>query len=371
MASHVSAIERLQERPITVEPAAIEDEFARIWRETSGAGYDESSVRLRVLNFVAIADSTRAGTDTGAERFDAVMQRLPRHHPCRAILAATVDARSGVEAMISARCIYERRAPEVCCEEVRLTAGPAQGRELASAVLALLVPEIPVAAWLMDGVDMQSYVAAEVLESADTLLADSGAREPGPALREQMAAEREHDARVFDLAWGRTETWRELTAQFFDGEERLRELATIQSIEIRGHRGRSSSEAMLLAGWLVSRLGFSLADLDGDDETIRATLYDGTRGVTLNIGRGWTPELMTMICITTARAEFELQAHELSRHIHVVERWRGSPEGEESRRTVEAPAVDDASLVMLGLDPAPDPRIYREASMAALALLGE
>ena len=95
MASHVSAIERLAERPIAVEPAAIEDEFTRIWRETSGAGHDESSVRLRVLNFVAI------GRADAAERFDAVMQRLPRHHPCRALLATTADglvvAHAGVQ----------------------------------------------------------------------------------------------------------------------------------------------------------------------------------------------------------------------------------------------------------------------------------
>jgi hypothetical protein len=365
MASNVSAIERLAERPIAVEPGAIEDEFTRIWRETSGAGYDESSVRLRVLNFVAI------GREEEAERFEAVMQRLPRHHPCRAILATTAVGRSAVEAMISARCLYERGAPEVCSEEVRLTAGPQQERELASAVLALLVPEIPIATWLIGVAEPRAYVAAEALEASDALLADSGEGEPGPMLRELMQAEREHDLRVFDLAWGRTETWRELTAQFFDGGDRLRELASIQSIEIKGYRGRASSEAMLLAGWLVSRLGLSLADLDGDDETLRATLYDGTRGVTLNIGRGWTADVMTMICITTGRAEFELQAHEVSRHLHVVERWRGSPGGDETRRTVDAPVIDDASMVLLGLAPAPDPRIHREAAIAALALLGE
>jgi hypothetical protein len=365
MASHVSAIERLAERPIAVEPAAIEDEFTRIWRETSGAGHDESSVRLRVLNFVAI------GREDASERFEAVMQRLPRHHPCRAILATTADGRSAVEAMISARCLYERGAPEVCSEEVRLTAGAQQERELASAVLALLVPEIPIVTWLIGAMDAEAYVASEALEASDVLLADSGEGEPGPALRALMTAERGHDLRVFDLAWGRTETWRELTAQFFDGTERLRELASIQSIEIRGYGGRASSEAMLLAGWLVSRLGLSLADLDGDDDTLRATLYDGTRGVTLNIGRGWTADLMTTIRMKTARAEFELQAHELSRHVHVVERWTASPRAEASRRTVVAPAVDEASLALLGLAPAPDPRIHREAAIAALALLGE
>jgi hypothetical protein len=169
------------------------------------------------------------------------------------------------------------------------------------------------------------------------------------------------------MAWGRTETWRELVAQFFDGPGGPRQLATIQSIEIRGYQGRASSESMLVAGWLVSRLGFSLADLDGDEETVRATLYDGTRGVTLTVGPGWGPDLMSGVRITTESAEFEVQGHEVSHHLHVIER-RG---GDELRRAVEQPTLDDASLVLLGLDAGADPRIELEAATSALALLGD
>ncbi|MEX0750983.1 MAG: glucose-6-phosphate dehydrogenase assembly protein OpcA [Dehalococcoidia bacterium] len=362
MAPDVKPIERLEVRPIDVDPAAIEDEFSRVWRDASGSGYDESSVRLRVLNLVAIG-----GADKDAERFESVMQVVPRKHPCRGILALTSDARRSVDATISAHCFREGGSVEICSEEVVLTAGSAQQRELASAVLALLVPEIPVAAWLLGRAEMTSYLTSEVIEAADVLLADSGEGDPGANIRAQFDLREKHDARMFDLAWGRSETWRELTAQFFDGDDRLQQLERIKAIEIRGYRGRASAAPMLLAGWLVSRLGYSLADLDGDEEALRATLYDGSRGVTLSVAPGWAPDVMSGLRIITDSARFELQGHELSRHLHVIEQWGAH---EEMRRAVDHPALDDAALVMLGLDGSPDPEISVEAAAAALALLG-
>lgn len=364
MASDVTPIERIEDRPIGVDPAAIEEEFARVWQEMSGSGYDESSVRLRVLNFVAIGRH-----DDDANRFEQVMQVVPRLHPGRGILALMTEGRGAVEAAISAHCFREPSGSlDVCSEEVLLSGGRAYQRELASAVLALLVPEIPVTVWVIGGDDLTSYVVSEVLEASDALMSDSGGAEAvGAALRAQLRAQESHDVRFYDLAWGRTETWRELAAQFFDGEDRAAQIGKIKSIEIRGYRGRASSEPMLVAGWLVSRLGYSLADLDGDDETLRATLYDGSRGVTLSIGSGWAPDLMNQLRITTSDAVFELEAHEVSHHLHVEERWGI----DEYRRTVEQPSLDDASLVRLGFDTAADPRIGIEAATAALALLGE
>jgi hypothetical protein len=153
----------------------------------------------------------------------------------------------------------------------------------------------------------------------------------------------------------------------FDSDAGSADLAAIRSIEVRGFRGRASSETMLFAGWLVSRLGYSLADLDGDEETIRATLYDGTRGVTLAIGRGWSPDRMSHVRIVTDGAELELEAHEMSHHLHVIERRNG----DEDRRTVEQGRLDHAFLIRSALGSAAEPRIAAEAAAAALALLGE
>src|SRR3954453_18958785 len=98
MASDVApaAIEQLEERPINVEPRAIESEFNRIWRETAGSDNDGSSIRLRTLNFVAMAN------DPGAEeKFGDAMQLLVERHPCRGILAIASNEYAGLQASIS------------------------------------------------------------------------------------------------------------------------------------------------------------------------------------------------------------------------------------------------------------------------------
>src|SRR5690348_11287887 len=84
MAPDVAAIEQLEERPMTVEPRAIESEFTRIWLETARGGSDQSSIRLRTLNFVALAYDL-----AGEAKFGEAMQLLVERHPCRGILAIT------------------------------------------------------------------------------------------------------------------------------------------------------------------------------------------------------------------------------------------------------------------------------------------
>jgi len=364
MAPDVTAIERIAERPIGVDPAAIEDEFARVWRETSGSGYDESSLRLRVLNLVAIGKGPDA-----EDRFERVMAELPARHPCRGILVLLAPDATAVDALISAHCL---RGPDgsldVCSEEVTLTGPPAQQEALSSTVLALLVPEIPVAVWLMDGVDEASYLASEAVEAADVVLGDAAAMQPpAVALRRMLAIAEEHDASVYDLAWGRTETWRALIAQLFDGEERVPQLAKLREVEIEAPGDRLSAEGLLVAGWLVSRLGLTVADERADERSLRATLYAGTRGVGIIVSAGGEPHArLTKVRIRTDDAEFVLAPHQEGRHVHVVERWPDH----QMERMVDLPPTDDASIITLDLGAPTEQRVYRDAARAALALLG-
>lgn len=350
---------------VAVDPAAIEDEFTRIWRETSERGADETAtVRLRSLNFVALADHER---DTA--RFEEIMQVLPQRHPCRGVLALTVSGRAALDAAISVHCW---RSPggdrHVCSEEVTLLGGAHQERELASAVLALLVPEIPVAVWLVGGVERPGYLAQAVLHAADRVLYDSGTSgDAVAAFGAALAVKREYELTLSDLAWGRLTTWRMLAAQLFDDEDGPRELATIRSIEVRGGAGRMSGEPMLLGAWLVSRLGLAIADIESADDALDATLYDGTRGVRLRIGPASAPGApVEEVRIRTDDAEFLLQCHAASGHMHVRETWdTGS-----SRRAVDQIPTDDAAVIALALDGTQDARVYEETLQAALALLG-
>ncbi len=361
MAPDVAPIERLEEHPIAVDPAVIEEQFASVWRETAGAGFDESMIRLRVLNLVALAH-----TADDAARFDTVMDLLPQRHPCRGILVLTDSARTQVDATISAHCWRSAGGRRhVCSEEVLLYGGVAQEPELASAALALLVAELPVTTWMVGTPDDGGYLAREMLDASDGVVFDSArAASPEAGLRFAARMRKDHDVPCADLAWIRLAAWRSLVAQQFDDEDGPRELAQVTAIEITGGAGRHDPEPMLLAGWLVSRLDLALADLDLSDGRAEATLYAGTRGVRLTVDRGGEAAVQRVV-IRTPDASFLVECHSESGHMHVREDWAiGS-----SHRIVEQQPPDDASAMASALDGQAGP-LYLDAVRAALGLLG-
>lgn len=361
MAPDVAPIERLEEHAMAVDPRAIEDEFGRIWLEASSTGADESSVRVRVLNLVAIASSEEDVT-----RFEDVMQVLPQRHPCRGLMAVAAPAYDRLGATISAHCWRSGGARrQVCSEEVLLTGASHQQRELASAVLALLVPEVPVAVWLMGEPALRGDLAARVLDAADSALLDSAQfADVRAAYRSALALLEERDVRCADLAWGRLSVWRALIAQLFDGEHGARELDQIRSIEIRGAAGARSSEALLLGAWLAARLGLALADSKIDGGRLDAAFYDGTRELRLSIASGGALAIDD-VRMRTFDADFLIERHADSGHMHVRENWDSGS----TRRIVEQSPSDDASVLALMLDGISTNDVYEEALRMALTLI--
>lgn len=362
MAPDVSGIERLADRPIEMSPDAIEEEFTRIWRETAATGADDSSIRLRTLNFVGVGPETWT-----VERFERVMESLPQRHPCRGVLAVTSPDRHGLEASISAHCWRTSTGGRhVCSEEVILRAGMEDEHALASTVLALLVPELPLTVWVIGDIDLEAHVIGELIDGAETVFVDTAdAPDVAVAFHAVLGAHRRHDVAICDLAWRRLGVWRSLIAQFFDGDEGLRRLTQLQGVEIIGGAG-VSSEMLLMAGWFTSRLGLSLAEVTRDAGSLTATLYDGSRGVSLKLSSDVAePARICEVKVRTSEAEFVVQTHPESNHMHVREEWPGDSD----RRTVEQVPTDDASVVAEALDDVSDLPVFIEAAQAALALL--
>jgi hypothetical protein len=91
-----------------------------------------------------------------------------------------------------------------------------------------------------------------LIDMIDVMLVDSDdVLEPREALA--RALELLESAYVVDLAWLRTTPWRERLAASFDPPRRRAMLAHLDGIAIR-HRPTSRATALLLAGWLSSRL---------------------------------------------------------------------------------------------------------------------
>ena len=357
------AITPVLDHPLKVRPDEVEAALDRLWREAAPAGSDESTVRLRLLNFVAIGIGEHV-----VERFQAVITALPAHHPCRGILATTVAGESAVEASISARCwLAPGGGRHLCSEEITLTVGPGQERALASAVLALLVPEVTVAVWAMGGLAPDAPLVDELADAADHLYFDAAeSADAADTWTHAISIANEHDLELRDLAWWRTSTWRALVSQLFDNDDALAELERLTSITMVSGGARPTAEAVLVAGWLVSRLGITIADTVIGPDGVTATLYDGSRGVRLAIKLDGGDVALRSLELRTGQAVFGVDVDAASGHMHVSE-VRGE---RESRRTVACPAEDDASLFGDALDGGDEPSVYIDAVNAALSLLG-
>jgi glucose-6-phosphate dehydrogenase assembly protein OpcA len=360
VAPDVAALERLEDHAIAVDAQAIEVEFTRIWRETEGHSEDVPSVRVRVLNLIAIGTVA-----TDATRFEDAMQILPQRHPCRGVFAVAASPHERLAASISAHC-WRMGGPRrrVCSEEVVLTGAPQQERELASAVLGLLVAELPVVVWMMGEAGSPHDLTSRLLDGADTAIVDSARASALRATYAAINAIADQDVgSCVDLAWARLGAWRALIAQMFDGDAGGRELQQITDIEIRGGAGTMSSEAALLAGWLTSRLDFAVADTSLAEGELRAALYDGARSVGLRIWPG--SSALEWVRIRTTDAEFAIERHAGSGHLHVRESWDSGA----TRRVVEQPAQDEGSVIALALDGLGELATYRESLSMAVSLL--
>jgi glucose-6-phosphate dehydrogenase assembly protein OpcA len=120
----------------------------------------------------------------------------------------------------------------------------------------LVVTDLPTLLWSPHGhpeaVGALAPLAQEILldSTADPVWRD--ALEHACTLSERLY--------VVDLAWLRSTPWRERIAAAFQFPPRREELATITGVTIR-HHPDSTVSAMLLIGWLASRLGWKPSPL--------------------------------------------------------------------------------------------------------------
>ena len=130
-----------------------------------------------------------------------------------------------------------------------------------------------------------------LLAKVDAVLLDSAELiEPRAGLA--RAAELVHSARVVDLAWLRTTPWRERFAASFDPPDRLAKLRTLNGVTIR-HMAGSGVSALLLAGWLISRLRWdpsprikiALEPFDQGTPGLAGVTVSGRDGFTLSLDR--------------------------------------------------------------------------------------
>jgi glucose-6-phosphate dehydrogenase assembly protein OpcA len=222
-------------------PDAIEAALRELLRERHAA--DSSLAPARVLNLIVIID--REFKAEVKER----LERAGQYHASRTVLCAVEPDRTEMDAVATISYEDPHDGLSVVRETVEIDIGPEHLRALRTIVDPVLISEIPTVCWSPGG---HAEIVRELLGVVDVILLDSDdAVDPREAFQRAELV-REH-AYVVDLAWLRTTPWRERLAASLG--QRPQALDSLLSIEIR-YRDGSTACALLLAGWLASRLGW-------------------------------------------------------------------------------------------------------------------
>src|SRR5438874_4819340 len=202
----------------------------------------QSQESVCTLNLVAIYF-----TATQYERARDAIEAAGSTHPCRLVVLVadqSVDTES-----LTARVSVVRSAGAISMERVVLTATGRAVRHLESAMLGLLLPELPmVVVW---GGRPQGDLLQRAVESADRIIIDSGARPPlFLADTAQLVA---RGAPIGDLAWARIFPWQALAAEVLDLPNLREHRGNIRKARVVC-AGALGAEGLLLAGWISSRI---------------------------------------------------------------------------------------------------------------------
>ncbi len=238
------------------DPDSIDAAMRELLRRRHAA--DEALAPARVLNLVVIVDREWKGEIANR------LERAGRYHASRTVLCAVEEGRRTLDAV--ARVSYEEHGPRgigVMREHVEIDLGPQHLPGLQTIVDPVLVSEMPTVTWSPHGHD---EAVQALLPLIDVLMLDSDDL-PEPAAAFNRAHRLREHVYIVDLAWLRTTPWRERLAASFDLPQRLLALRRIAELEVR-HQEASTASALLLAGWLGSRL-------DWDRERLR----DESRGL--------------------------------------------------------------------------------------------
>ena len=249
--------------PIPADIGSIEEELRRLWREQAQrqhAGLD-AMLCARTLNLVVYAESGEQ-----AEDIARLLEPVTAEHPGRTILVqpARAGAASDMEALVSASLVATEAKRYVGRELVSLRMRAIDCERLQSVVGPLLVPDLPVFLWWRAAPELDSELFCSFTDRCDRVVLDSS------RLRDcwEELARLGRGIRLMgggssftDLAWSRLTSWRQLSAQFFDSPELAPYLERLTRVVVEypaaaGTARAPSSDAILYAAWLSSRLGW-------------------------------------------------------------------------------------------------------------------
>lgn len=256
-------------QPTPVDITAIERELTLLWQHAADSAITTQPVtRACTLNLVACAPDRRT-----AEHLTGIIQEITRSHPNRTVMITNdpESPESRLDAWVQANCqLTAPGASQVCGEQISIDARGKATAQVTSLVLSLLLPDLPVVLWWAGHSPFEDTLFQRLRKLTDRVIIDSAnfthPNRDIQGLADTLGCGNTTRSRyaISDLNWARLTPWRELTAQFFDARILLPHLRRLDKIvidyEYDPNRPANRIQALLLAGWLTTRLGWSPLD---------------------------------------------------------------------------------------------------------------
>jgi hypothetical protein len=212
------------------------------------AAKDSPSMRTSVMTHLAWVP------EPWLDRARAALQGMGEQHPSRTILLLPEpDAgESRIDGAVSLETYdvpgFDRK---MVTEVIELTLRGSRAKAPASIVLPLLIPDLPVFIRWRGLPPWGAPELDQLLGIVDRLIVDSTEWDDLPVAYGHLVDLFERVA-VSDIAWARTSRWRHLLASLWP------DIAEVNRIRVKG----TEAQALLLCGWLRSRLGRDDVEMD-------------------------------------------------------------------------------------------------------------
>jgi hypothetical protein len=246
----------------TGEDVRIADVDTALAQLRARASLESPSMRTSVMTHLAWVP------DDWLDQARGALAGMAERHPSRTVLLIPDpgNAMNRIDAAVSLECYGMPGAERnVCSEVIELRLLGARAHAPASVVLPLLISDLPVFLRWRGVPTWGSPELEQLVGIIDRLVVDSTEWDDLPQQYARLAELFDRIV-VSDIAWERTSRWRQLLASLWPA------IGEVRTLRVRG----TAAQALLVCGWLRSRLGRDDIELEHvDAERLEGIDLDG------------------------------------------------------------------------------------------------
>ena len=243
-----------------VEPEGLTKALANLFADLAqrGKGYIRSANR----NLLVLCPSVAA-----LDAVERCVTTMSEVHPSRFFILIHDEQATKIQVELGVRIVPLTKSNFSCSEVIRISAARKDSGAVAEIVRSKLLSGMPIELTVFE-----SGVALDILERfaavADDAIFDSSIFENQPDAISRLA---ELNQPSVDLQWLRLAPWRDEVRRVFDRRSSAAVLSSLSEIVVESESPNPNwvpNCALMLAGWIGSRLGLALSGAKGADRIL-------------------------------------------------------------------------------------------------------